>query len=157
MWKSSHRRLLLAVRLLCHQGCERDTCTVSAEGKSRGCLGTSDPERRIRGKWGPSLGSEQSSHRSVPTALGSSTGKTSPLCWLRGLTGASTWGAEIPLVGRLPLRQSREGRKGGFKPHGWLTGFPQPPHSHPSLSRVILQQCRPRVSAPRWSQEGCRQ
>lgn len=116
--------------------------------------------REESGKWGPSLGSQLSSHRSVPTALGSSKGKTSRWagCGAAGTNRrASTWGAEIPFMRSLPLRQSREGRKGGFKPRGWLTGFPQPPHSHPSQSRVVFQQYWPLVAAPHWSQEDCRQ
>lgn len=57
---------------------------ASVEGKRSDQLETRDPERGIGGTWGSSLGSQQSSHRSAPTALGSSKGKTSPLGWLRG-------------------------------------------------------------------------
>ena len=127
--------------------------------------------REVSG-WGPATLREESEGAGAPPRGASSKSQTGPrspgvqhgegespvlAAGLLGLTGASTWGAEVPLAGRLLPRQSREGRKGGFKPHGWLTGFPHPPRSHPSLSRVILRQCWPLVSAPRWSQEGCRQ
>ena len=79
----------LAGRLLYHQGCKRETCMISVEGERSDRLGTSDPERGIRGRWGPSRGSEQQVTDRSPQPWGPARGRRVPCagCGAAGTDG----------------------------------------------------------------------